>query len=235
MGGLLGDDMLDGLGMLARMLVVAPHSTAGTRMFQDLGEAAELPLAAYDERLRMLLEKPPRLGLHTDDVLDPEPLNCSPTARTLWIAFHDHAESNIGDGGVWRPIRAFGAKAAEHAGRLAAVLAAYAGEGEVSDEMMANGIALARHYAAEMIRLKGSANITPELRQAQMLLAWWREKDEPSAHLAEVYQRGPASLRNAAAARAACGTLQDHGWIKPMKQGVELDGAPRREAWELIP
>lgn len=230
---LLGDDMLDGLGMLARMLVVAPDSTAGTRMFQDRSEAAAFPLASYDGRLRALLEKPPRLAPDTDDVLDPEPLNCAPDARTLWIAFHDQAERAIGEGGEWRSIRAFGAKAAEHAGRLAAVLTAYAGEREVSAEKMACGITLAQHYAGEMIRLKGGASITPELRQAQRLLDWWKPRTNPQAHLAEIYQRGPSSLRTAQAAREACQTLQDHGWITPLKAGTELDDAPRREAWEL--
>lgn len=232
---LLGDDMLDGLGMLARMLVVAPESTAGTRMYQDRTEAAAFPLASYDGRLRALLEKPPRLAADTDDVLDPEPLNCAPDARALWIAFHDHAERAIGEGGEWRSIRAFGAKAAEHAGRLAAVLAAYAGERDVSAQMMACGIGLAQHYAAEMIRMKGGASITAELRQAQRLLDWWKARTDPRAHLAEIYQRGPASLRTAQAARDACQTLQEHGWIKPLQAGTKLDDAPRREAWELAP
>ena len=123
-----------------------------------------MPLSTYDARLRALLEKQPRLVVDTDDVLDPEPMNCALDARVLWVAFHDHAERAIGEGGEWRSIRAFGAKAAEHAGRLGAVLAAYAGEREVSAEKMTCGIALAQHYAGEMIRLKGGASITPELR-----------------------------------------------------------------------
>lgn len=232
---LLGDDMLDGLGMLARMLVVAPDSTAGTRMFRDRDASAALALASYDTRLRQLLEAPPRLKAGSDDVLDPEPLECSADARELWIGFHDYAEAAIGDGGEWRGIRAFGAKTAEHAGRLAAVLAAYAGEDDVSAEMMACGIALAQHYAAEMIRLKGGASIGPELRAAQRLLDWWQGRSDRAAHLAEIYQRGPASLRTAAGARAACGVLQDHGWIVELTKGTEVDGSPRREAWRLVP
>jgi hypothetical protein len=232
---LLGDDMLDGLGMLARMLVVAPDSTAGTRMFRDRGSSAALPLADYDARLRALLEKSPRLAPDTNDVLDPEPLQCSADARALWIAFHDQAEGAIGDGGEWRSIRAFGAKAAEHAGRLAAVLAAYAGEREVSAEAMACGITLAQHYAAEMIRLKGGASITPELKAAQRLLNWWQGRADGRVHVAEIYQRGPASLRTAAGARAACRILEEHGYIVAMPPDSELEGGPRREAWRLLP
>ena len=232
---LLGDDMLDGMGMLARMLVVAPESTAGTRMFKDRDASAALALADYDTRLRQLLEAPPRLKGNSDDVLDPEPLECSADARELWIGFHDYAEAAIGDGGEWRGIRAFGAKAAEHAGRLAAVLAAYAGEPDVSAEMMACGITLAQHHAAEMIRLKGGASITPELKAAQRLLDWWQDRGHDPVHLQEIYQSGPSILRTAAAARAACRVLQDHGWIAELTKGTEVGGSPRREAWRLVP
>lgn len=231
---LLGDDMLDGLGMLARILLVAPESTAGTRLYQDRSASAAEALAVYDARLEALLLKPPRLAPDTDDVLDPEPLTCAPDATAAWIEFHNHAERSIGEGGAWRSIRAFGAKAAEHAGRLAAVLTAYKGDGEVTGHAMACGIELVLHYAAEALRLKGGACITPELRQAQRLLDWWQARPDPRAHLAEIYQRGPAALRTAATARAACGVLVDHGWIVPLPR-AELDGAARRDAWALVP
>jgi hypothetical protein len=29
--------------------------------------------------------------------------------------------------------------------------------------------------------------------------------------------------------------LVDHGWLTPLAPGAELDGAPRGEAWELVP
>jgi hypothetical protein len=231
---LLGDDMLDGLGLLARMLLVAPNSTAGTRMFREAGQEAHALLAPYHARLTALLETSPRLKAETEAVLDPLPLECDGEAAALWIAFHDFAEGAIRDGGAWRPIRAWGAKAAEHAGRLAAVLAAFKGAGSVTGEAMAAGITLAQHYAAEMLRLKGGAAVTPELREAQKLLDWWQARRDRRAHLAEIYQRGPASLRTAAKARGACDVLQEHGWIRPI-QGAVLDDAPRREAWELLP
>jgi hypothetical protein len=232
---LLGDDMLDGLGMLARMLLVDPDSTAGTRMYQDRGAEAEVLLAPYYRRLTALLEKAPRLRPGTEAVLDPEPLPCDAEATALWILFHDYAETAIRDGGTWRPIRAWGAKAAEHAGRLAAILAAYAGQSSVGGEAMAHGITLAQHYAAEMLRLKGGASVTPELREAQRLMEWWQARRDPRAHLAEIYQLGPNGLRTACKARAACKVLTEHGWLREMGPGTVLDDAPRREAWELVP
>ena len=46
-------------------------------------------------------------------------------ARALWVQFHDAVESELRPSGALHSIRAFGAKMAEHAGRLAAVLTVY--------------------------------------------------------------------------------------------------------------
>ena len=84
-------------------------------------------------------------------------------ARALWVGFHDAVEADLGPGGALHSICAFGAKMAEHAGRLAAVLTAYADPDgmEVNAEAMACGITLAQHYGAEMLRLHGGAALSP--------------------------------------------------------------------------
>jgi len=232
---LFGDTMLDGIGMLARTLLVAPDSTAGNRMFREAPASCRDVLDRYNARLALLLQRPPAMRPDADSVLDPPALSLTPDAARLWIAFHDHAEAAIGSGGEWRSIRAFGAKAAEHAGRLAAVLATYADPDtmEADAEHVACGIALAQHYAGELLRLTGAATVTPELRQAESLRRWWQNRDNPQCHLAEVYQFGPGAIRSADAARKAVTVLQAHGWVRRLLPGVTLDGAPRREAWEL--
>jgi hypothetical protein len=92
------------------------------------------------------------------DVLAPAPMRLTDKARENWIAFHDVVERDLADDGSLRPIRPFGAKMAEHAGRLAAVLATYADPDaiEVDGHAMSCGIALAQHYAAERLRLQGA-------------------------------------------------------------------------------
>lgn len=234
---LFGDAMLDGIGMLARVLLVAPESTAGTRMFREPPEACRDTLNAYNDRLTTLLIRPPVTRPDSDDVLDPPALTLTPEAEALWIGFHDYAERSIGDSGAWRAIRAFGAKAAEHAGRLAAVLATYADPDamEIGAEYIACGITLAQHYAAEMLRLIGAASVTPELRQAAALLRWWQDRRDPECHLAQIYQMGPGAIRSAAAARTTVAVLEDHGWVRRLRPGAEVDGAGRRDAWELLP
>jgi hypothetical protein len=234
---LLSDAMLDGLGLLARMLISAPPSTAGTRMWRETTDGARLAYGDYCRRVRFLLDlSPPMEG----DALAPVPLQLHADARAMWRRFHDHAEGQLGDGGAYRGIRGFGAKLAEHAGRLAAVLAFYESGGsgqlvEVQAEHMACGTALAEHYAGEMLRLTGGAEVASELRKAQSVLDWL--KGRPGRlrfHVAEIYQSGPSTVRSAASARAAMEILVDHGHAVALASGVTIDGTPRREAWQLV-
>jgi hypothetical protein len=234
---LFGDTMLDGIGLLARFLVAAPDSTAGTRLFREPPAECRTVLGQYNERLKDILSTAPVFADGTTDVLDPPAMQISGLARENWVAFHDEAERDLTDSGALRPIRAFGAKLAEHAGRLAAVLAAYSDPEcmEVGNEAMSCGIALTQHYAAEMLRLHSVGNVDPDLRLAAKLLAWWQAQSSPRLQLAAIYQRGPAALRDAATARRIVGILEGHSWIVRLPAGTEVDGVARNEVWELVP
>jgi hypothetical protein len=86
---LLGDSMLDGIGMLARMLIVAPESTAGTRLFKhDAPENAAI-LKAYNDRITALLRLEPPTNDLNDRELVPRVLRLDADASAAWIIFHD--------------------------------------------------------------------------------------------------------------------------------------------------
>jgi hypothetical protein len=234
---LFGNTMLDGIGLLARFLVVAPDSTAGTRLYQEPSPVSGMVLDDYNERLAAILDRSPALAEGTSDVLAPPAMHLSEAACRLWIAFHDEVELGLGETGWLRPIRAFGAKMAEHAGRIAAVLAMYADPdaAEVDGNSMACGIELAQHYAGELLRLHGAGAIAPDLRLAAQLLGWWQGRRDPRCHLAWIYQRGPSALRDAKKARRIVEILEEHCWIMRLPPGAVLDEAPRKDAWMLIP
>ncbi len=235
-GKLLADPMLEGLGLLARMLFAAPVSTAGTRMHREPDQAAILAHGDYCQRIGYLLDLAPPMD---GDGLAPRPMGMTDNARALFIVFSNLVEAKLAEGGSFRTIRGFGSKLAEHAARLAAVLAFYERGGLEPEPMvqeadMANGIALAEYYAGEMLRLLGSAQVGAELQTAQSVLGWLKEQGRGCYHLAEVYQRGPSAVRTAADARAAMMTLAEHGHLRALKPGSVIDGSPRQESWELI-
>lgn len=233
----LADATLDGIGTLARTLLVAPAGTAGTRMFRDPSPVAAAVLADYDVRLSALMSRPTRAKGDDATVLDPVPLTLDPDARAMWIAFHDAVEGGQREGGELRPIQAFASKMAEHAGRLAAVLTVYADPDarEVGADAMAGGIELAKHYAAELLRLQGAAGVTPNLQLAARLLAWWQARPDPRCHLAAIYQRGLNAIGDAATARRIVTILEEHGHVDRLPAGTVLEGKPRNEAWGLVP
>ena len=234
---LFGDSILDGIGLTARMLIVAPESTAGTRLFREPPPTARSALAAYDERVRYLLLRPPQTRPDMPDALAPPPMRLAVAAAGAWVAFHDLCERELAPTGHLTSIKAFAAKLAEHAGRLAAVLTLYNDPDamEVPPAAMQCGITLAMHYASEMLRLHGGAAVSQELRAAEKLLAWWRDQPSPTLNLATVYQSGPNSLRDAKSARRAVEILEEHGHVERLRPGTIVDGAPRREAWTLRP
>lgn len=234
---LLGDSMLDNMGMLARMLIVAPESTAGSRLFKvDAPQNAPI-LKVYNDRITTLLGMEPATHDPSGRELAPRVMPLDADATAAWIMFHDQCETAIRPNGELVTIKAFAAKLAEHAGRLAAVLAIYADPQAAAVPLwaMQSGIQLAGYYAMEMLRLHGGAAIPLSLRHAQKLLEWWQRRDEPMLHLAKIYQYGPPDLRTAKAAKEAIKALVDHGWVERLEPGVEVDGKPRRDVFRLVP
>lgn len=234
---LLSDPVLDGIGLTARVLMVAPDSTVGTRLFRTAPSHCDAALRDYGNRITALLKTKPRLADGAVDVLAPLPLEMALAAREEWIAFHDSIETNLGEGGALRPIRAFGAKMPEHAARLAAALTVYENPDamEVGKDAMRAGIALTQHYGSETLRLAGGAAVAPDLHLASKLLSWWQTRDDRRCHLATIYQRGPYAIREATVARRIVAVLEEHGWIVRLPPGTEIDGSPRRDAWSLVP
>lgn len=209
----------------------------GSRPFREAPIQCAAILRVYNDRMMALLTRKPITAPDTPDVLDPPVMTLTPAAQALWKAFHDAVEADLGLGRALHSIRAFGAKMAEHAGRLAATLTVYANPDamEVDAEAMACGITLAQHYGTEMLRLKGGAAISRNLKSADQLKTWWQARPNPECHLAAIYQMGPGALRDADGARRVVNILEEHGWVRRLPLGTVVDGSPRRDAWVLVP
>ncbi len=230
---LLGDAMLADMGLVARMLIVAPAPAAGSRMWREPDTVAHEILRDYGARMADLLRKTPRLA--DAGALDPVPLVFTHEARRLLIGFHDAVERQLAADGTLAPVRAFGAKMMEHACRVAAIMGAFGDPEavEIGAEWAGSAVTLVHHYAGETLRLADAGRVDPDLRLAARLLAWWQARPSPALHLAEIYQRGLNALGSADDARRIVAILADHGWARRLGERVVIDGVRRREAWTL--
>ena len=103
--GLLSDPVAADQGLLSRILVCSPSSTAGSRFQKPLAPTTEPALKAYRDGLRTLLEKPPKLIDGTAAALDPRHLPFSSAAAAAWGRLADEIERKLAPGGVYEPIR----------------------------------------------------------------------------------------------------------------------------------
>jgi hypothetical protein len=236
-GRLLGDPMLADQGLLSRLLVSAPDSTAGTRLWREPKPESAAAIRRYGARLLSILEAPLPTAAGKPNELEPRPLSMSGEARESWIEFANHVEGQIGQNGDLAPVRPLANKLAQHAARLAAVLALVDNleAPDLSKTYLKRGIVLAEHYAAEALRLAQLGAIDHDLRLAEEVLSWllnsWKD---PLISLTDLYQRGPAPVRDAKTARLAVTILEEHGWLLRQEGGAEISGQRRREAWRIV-
>lgn len=233
---MLSDPTLKDLGTLARFLLVAPDSTAGTRLWRQRPAFIDSSLQAYRKALFELLRRKPRKGAEPNE-LAPLALPLTEQARRLWIDFYNEVERQLGADAPWASIRAFGSKLPEQAARIAGVMALVVNPDTdvIGVEAMEGGIELARYYAAEVFRVSDAGMTDPDLVLAEKLLHWLHANPHREViHLSEIYQFGPNGIRDKATALRIAAILQDHGWLRKMKAGTEIDGSRRRDAWALI-
>jgi hypothetical protein len=233
---LLADRMLADQGLLSRLLVTAPQSAIGTRLSHAAQPGTDVAIRRYRAALLHILEAPMPLAHGKHNELSPRVVPLSPAAREQWCIFADDIERAMAGGGPFEPIRSLANKLPEHAARLAAGLALVDDFGvrEVLPKYLEAGIALARHYAMEALRLFDASRISADLQLACRLLNWLHCWPEPAISLPDIYQVGPNAIRDAATARRIAGILEEHHWLRPTKKPITVRGFKRRQAWWIM-
>lgn len=234
---LMHDPVLKDQGLLGRLLPTAPDPASGTRMWREAPPSADAAIRRYGARLLSILEAAMPMAEGKRNELAPRRLTLSAGARAAWISFADHVEAQLSDAGGLAPIRPLANKLAEHAARIAGVLAIVndLNAAEITAEAMEAGIALAQHYAAEALRLDAAGQVSDKHRTALRLLDWlhntWRNE---LVSLPDITRLGPNSIRSRDAAKAAVATLVEARWLLPVAGGAEVRGERRREVWKVV-
>ncbi len=234
---LLADEVYIDQGILSRILLAWPTSTAGTRRYVVEDPAQDPAVTRYWKTLATLLTRPYPLRPETRNELQPRCIPLASAAKAAWIQYADTIETQLGDGGVLEPVRGLANKAAEHAARLAGVLAVIENPdcAEISLVQVRAGIGLMDYYLTEALRVQSVGIGDPVLRLAEQVLTWMHDAGHTHVYPAVVYQRGPYSVRDAETARRVLAILEKHRWLVKQPDGKEIDGTYRREAWEVVP
>jgi hypothetical protein len=234
---MLSDRILMDQGLLSRLLVTAPDTAVGLRLWRETGAECDKNIRIYESALLRILETTPKMAEDKLNELEPRNLSLSVNARAMWIKFVDYAECQMASGGEMEAIRGLANKLPEHATRLAGVLALVENINatEVKAEHLAAGIELAQHYASEALRLFTGGIIDPDILLAQITLDWLQTKwTEPCVSLRALYQFGPNRIRTAKVARQIAGILEKHGWLIQVENAVEIDGHSTLDAWRIV-
>jgi hypothetical protein len=234
---LFQDELLLAQGLLSRVLLSAPESTAGTRTQKREKPETDATIKAFGARLLAILETPLPLAAGKSNELDPPALHMSKAAEEVWLEYVQHIELNIGRGGELEPIKGLANKLPEHAARLAGVMTLVKDIKalEIAVDEMDDGIALADHYAMEALRIFEAGKVGADLLLAQRLLDWLHSNwPESAVSCRDIYQKGPRAIREKATAKRMVAILVDHGWLMAIPGGADIAGQRNREAWRVI-
>jgi len=238
----LADETLRDQGLFSRLLVAAPASLAGTRLYRDPGSDARASINRFGARILEAYERPYRFVEGKVGELDPRELEMSPRACAMWRAFADSIERELGPNGKLRPVTGLANKIPEHAARLAGVLSLFEdlNTPELDEHALGRGIKLAQWYLGEALRLAEVGAVSDEVRLGETLLAWlqesWPHKADDGGRLIsppDVYSAGPNSIREKAVAQKALGVLVDHGWLIKLEGSQKVNGVTRREVYAM--
>lgn len=215
---LLADPLAAGQGLIVRCLIAAPVSLAGQRLFREeaLPAAEQAPVRRYYEQLERLVRAPTTSVPGSDGFeLAPRALVLDEEARGLWIEFYDTIERDQVAGRPLSCVRPFASKAAEHAARIAGVIAMLNGQTAISGPTMLGAIRVVDFYLGEHLRLHGHSLKRLRFKQLQALASWMASRG-PQVRHDDVLQASPRPLRalKAAGLLELLTDLANRGYIR---------------------
>ena len=190
-----------GIGFFGRYLIACPQSTMGTRLYTPPNN--DLPaLKAFNNRSHELLSQP--LPVNERYELIPPVMQLDRAAHAAWVEYHNAVETQLSVYGDLALVRDLGAKSAENASRIAAVLQIWneGPGGNITHHYMEAGITLAAWHLNEAGRLFFEASKPQEMQNAEKLSHWLSTEGQKhidqdgSIPLRVILQRGPNPVRN---------------------------------------
>lgn len=228
----LSDPLLQGQGFLARFLICHEPSIAGTRFLQgrDITQGAQndYVVGKYWERITQLLNHPATVDEKTGELI----LNVSilnDDVLDLWCVLHDAIEDQIRADGKYSDVKAFASKAAENAGRIAAILAFVEGyEHPTVDHIKRAGVLISYYLESMAIRTMDAQEDADSLL-ARELLSWITNHGNKLS--STDFKKLPSSLRRSSIARKILAFLVTSGHLHVSETNSRTK---MPSVWEII-
>lgn len=233
----LSDDVLAGQGFLARCLLAWPSGTAGSRAYRAENLRSDDAMKALHNVLLNLHRRRLPLAQNESQTLEPRALVLNAAAFNVWRNLHDAVETHQAPGERFAQVKPWASKAPEQALRIAGVLALVDNSDtqEIDAATMERAGELALWHLNEAVRLAGTAELSPETRDAEALLQWAYTCGRDHLHSSAALRLGPNRIRDRDGFDRAIGELVRAGWAYPIEGGMYLDGANRRHVWRIVP
>lgn len=212
----LGNEVLQGGGLLPRFLLTAPRSLAGTRtknrtIDPEKARRTAAGLQAYYEQCRSIMAIPPAVQKGNPTQIDAPCLTWDDAAVDLWYNFYNATEKAQGPGGQYALMKPWASRAGEHMARLATKLAYFHGHKTVTDKDAIGAMLIVAHSLNEWARYLEAESPSGAMRDAIALENWliskatdkegkvnWQQFTER-----ELTRGGPSFLRSDKARRTA--------------------------------
>lgn len=227
----LADPILQGQGIMARFLICYEPSIAGTRFLtnRDLTKSAknDPAIVRYLNTITQLLNS--HANISEAGELELKASEIRGDALETWCALYDGIEEKLLPGGVFADIKPFASKAAEHAARIAAVLAFIEGYEHPIVEHIERGGELVAYYLESMAMRTREALNDVEAVLARDLFEWI--KAHGSKLTSNDFKRlTPASIRKAKEAHKILAFLVESGHLIVSGKNARTN---KPNAWEV--
>ena len=235
---LLNDPMANGQGFLARCLVAWPETTIGTRHIVAFEKEDHRPeLKRLYAKLKKLFEAAPRTSENSKQELDPIELPLDSDAVVIALDAVNQFETLMGSGNVLCELTDRTSKAAEIACRIAGVLAVIddgMATRSIKASHLTDSLILMQWYLAEALRIRSVSLIPPEVKHAEMLVNWLKERDIKLFSTSMILIRGSNQLRCKARLDPAIKVLMDSGHLIQNEPNTLVDGKKSRTSWRVL-
>jgi hypothetical protein len=233
----LSDDVLAGQGFLARCLLAWPEGTAGTRMYLAESLRDDPAIIQYCTCMADRFQRALPIKEGERNELEPRALCLDAAAAEAWRTVHNTIERELAPGKRFAVCKPWASKAPEQCLRIAGVMTLLENpDAQTIDAGTIDHAAeLALWHLNEAARLAGTAELSPEVRNAEALLDWCNATGRGLLHSSAALRLGPARIRERDRFMQAMGALERAGWARPVEGGMDLDGKHRRNVWRIVP